>query len=60
MSTNDPARCQWCGNFHAFKCPMVKSIEYYENSLTKRVEFFAPKDYVQIKSVERKPFEVTE
>lgn len=41
---NDPVRCEWCGNFHQFKCPLIKSLEY-ENGLIKRVEFFAPTDY---------------
>lgn len=45
MSTgiNDPNRCPYCGNFHQFKCPLVKSFEY-ENGMVKRVEFFGPND----------------
>jgi hypothetical protein len=53
--TNDPAKCQWCGNFHAFKCPLVKSIEYSDNGLTKRVEFFAPSDYPKYGALEPGP-----
>lgn len=48
MSTglNDPNKCQWCGGFHQAKCPMVKSIEYFEDSpAIKRVTFYSPKDY---------------
>lgn len=49
---NDPARCQWCGCFHAgIKCPLVKSIEYGEGSIIKKVEFFAPGDYQKVEPV---------
>ena len=42
---DDPIKCQWCGNFHATKCPMVKAIEYFDNGLMKRVEFYSATDY---------------
>lgn len=46
----DPTRCQWCGNFHQFKCPLVKSIEYSEMSpaLIKKVEFYAPNEFLPL------------
>lgn len=47
MTQNDPAKCQWCGNFHAAKCPLVKAIEYDDSGNMKRVEFFCQTDYHQ-------------
>ena len=45
----DPPKCQWCGNFHSFKCPMVKAMEYHDNGRMKRVEFFySPIDYPKV------------
>jgi hypothetical protein len=44
---NDPARCGWCGNYHATKCPLVKALEYHSDGRLARVEFFAPNDYPQ-------------
>ncbi len=37
-------KCQWCGETHGIRCPLVKAIEY-ENGTVKRVEFYAPNDY---------------
>jgi hypothetical protein len=31
--------CPYCGNYHRTKCPMVKSIEYFDNGSIRRVEF---------------------
>lgn len=44
-STQQP--CGYCGNHHAAKCPLVRSIEYFENGMVKRVEFMRPGDYLQ-------------
>lgn len=46
---NDPVRCPHCGNFHQTKCPMVKAYEYHQDGTIKRVEFYAPADYPQLK-----------
>lgn len=53
MSTgiNDPNRCQYCGNFHQFKCPLIKAFEYKDGAMT-RVEFYAPKDYPPLEARE--------
>lgn len=32
-------KCRWCGMWHGPLCPAVKSIEYFENGMVKRVEF---------------------
>jgi hypothetical protein len=52
--------CQWCGNIHNQKCPMIKAIEYHQDGTTKRVEFYAPNDYGPITqigpSAPHKPF----
>jgi hypothetical protein len=45
---NDPRKCGWCNGFHTGKCPLVKAIEYHPDGTTKRVEFYAPKDYPPI------------
>jgi hypothetical protein len=34
--------CGWCGNYHLGFCPRIKTIEYHENGLTKRIEFHVP------------------
>lgn len=36
--------CPWCGNIHGnpLLCPRLKAVEYWENGVLKRVEFFAP------------------
>ena len=48
-SAINPPVCSYCGQFHKFKCPLVKSIEY-EKGMTKRVEFFAPADYPKLEA----------
>ena len=42
-------KCQWCGNLHESKCPMVKALELHSDGTMKRVEFFAPNDYVPLR-----------
>jgi hypothetical protein len=32
--------CTHCGKIHAGRCPLVKAIEYHENGIVKRVEYF--------------------
>ena len=32
-------QCQWCGAFHTYVCPLVKSYEYHPDGTLKRVEF---------------------
>lgn len=39
------SKCQWCGNEHETKCPLVKALEYYDDGVIKRIEFFSPADY---------------
>ena len=40
-------RCPHCGSYHqAERCPQVKAIEYHLDGSIKRVEFFAPADYM--------------
>jgi hypothetical protein len=39
-------KCQYCGLIHGAKCPSVKAIEYNPDGSVKRVEFFAPNDYL--------------
>jgi hypothetical protein len=34
------AVCQWCDGVHGAQCPKVRSIEYGENGLVRRIEFF--------------------
>lgn len=43
----DPPVCHYCGNFHKFKCPLVKAFEY-DVGMLKRVEFFAPNDFPKV------------
>ena len=33
------AKCQYCGNQHDGICHLIKSIEFFENGLVKKVEF---------------------
>lgn len=35
-------KCPHCGLIHETTCPRIKSIEYHENGMTKRVEFHPP------------------
>jgi hypothetical protein len=42
-----PRVCQDCGLTHDGRCPNIKAIEYYPDGMVKRVEFFAPNDYMQ-------------
>lgn len=39
------AQCEWCGETHSFKCPLVEAIEYYPGpeKQIRRVKFFRPK-----------------
>lgn len=43
----DVRECQWCGVHHGPHCPLVKSIEYFQDGTVKRVEFLTPADYPQ-------------
>jgi len=38
--------CRWCGQSHVLtKCPLVKSLEYFEGGkIVRRVEFFSARD----------------
>lgn len=54
-STANLNTCEWCGCIHSGKCPQVKAIQYHKDGTVKRVEFFAPNDYVA--PVVVKPFE---
>ena len=42
--------CPHCGGIHTAKCPLIKAIDYHEDGTVKRVEFYAPKDYREIKT----------
>lgn len=42
MSTASPTDCPHCGNFHDWKCPLIKSFEYHENGILKQITFFSP------------------
>ena len=38
--TTEPQRsCQWCGRYHPGRCPEVKSLEFFQNGMVKRIEF---------------------
>jgi len=41
-------KCKHCGNIHEFRCPLIKSIEYFEDGTIKRVEYMTPADYATI------------
>lgn len=43
--------CSYCNVVHQTKCPLVKSIEYYEDGIVKKVEFMLPSDYQTIPNV---------
>jgi hypothetical protein len=52
METSDVDRCGYCGKSHpGIICPRIKAIEYEDGieMTIKRVEFFAPIDYPQLK-----------
>lgn len=38
--------CQYCGQYHGARCPLVKAIDYYPDGTVKRVEFYSPGDYL--------------
>jgi hypothetical protein len=40
-------KCQHCGFIHDGVCPRIKSIEYYENGMLKKVEYHAPYEPIQ-------------
>lgn len=33
-------KCPYCGLFHDYICPRIKSVEYTEDGKIKKVEFF--------------------
>lgn len=37
--------CAHCGNGHIGRCPLVKSIEYFEDGRIKRIEYHEPHQY---------------
>jgi len=39
-------KCKHCGNTHETRCPLVKSIEYFEDGTIKRIEYMTPADYI--------------
>lgn len=40
-----PTTCQWCGGYHPDRrCPEVKVIEYFNDGVIKRIEFYTPAD----------------
>jgi hypothetical protein len=43
-------RCQHCGQEHEFRCPIIKSVEYFASGKVKRVEYMTPRDYVPLAS----------
>ncbi len=39
-------KCRWCDQTHAGKCPLISSVEFYEDGVTvRRIEFMRPCDY---------------
>ncbi len=38
--------CPYCQQQHVGKCALVKALEYHPDGTIKRVEFYAPCDYV--------------
>jgi hypothetical protein len=44
-------KCKHCGNIHEFRCPLVKSIEYYEDGTLKKIEYMTPADYGTMSTV---------
>ena len=56
--------CPHCGSNHNTnaQCPKIKAIEYHENGTIKRVEYFAPKDYMPSRTIPNgvyPPYEIT-
>lgn len=43
-SASDVRLCGHCGMYHGAVCPRIKAVEYHENGLVKRVEYFGPGD----------------
>lgn len=41
-------QCQHCGRVHLSRCPDIKAIEYHPDGSIKRVEYFAPHDYIPV------------
>lgn len=37
-----PTACIHCGSYHGKLCPQVRSVEYYEDGIVRRVEYFGP------------------
>jgi hypothetical protein len=38
--------CRWCGMIHGPRCQNVKAMEFHEDGTLRRVEFFAPNDWL--------------
>jgi len=36
--------CGHCGFMHSGVCPRIKSIEYYENGMIKKIEYHGPNE----------------
>ena len=46
-SSSSSPKCLHCGLIHETTCPKIKAIEYHENGIIKRVEFFsATENYI--------------
>ncbi len=41
-------KCLYCNQPHDGKCLLVKAFEYHPDGTIKRVEFYAPSDYVPV------------
>lgn len=42
-----PVACPWCGGIHAYRCPIIKALEFDPQGRVTRVEFLTPADLVQ-------------
>lgn len=48
MMTENWTKCVHCGYIHDGVCPRIKSIEYYENGMTKKIEYHGPNEPQQM------------
>ena len=39
-------KCQWCGTDHGPRCPIIKSIEFYQDGTVRKVEFVTVADHL--------------
>lgn len=55
MYSDGISNCPHCGMIHMYKCPLIKSIEYYPNGGIKKIQFHES-SFTNVKELSFKTF----